>query len=584
MKRMLLLFSLLVVFQMSSVFAQTLSDYVLEVRGDTLVVKDELDMGAPDALNLILAADTVDVPAGRVYMLHDYGYYSIVNAPTSSTTRRVIIMGENNQLLKTRTDDAVPPIVCGAVAEGVNSTGGLNSGYDLVVRNVNISAGNSSGNMGWTTLGSSGGARIELDNCIFEHTRWVQINPGAGSRMFFKNCYFVNLSGYACRRNGGVIDFFSSQDTISVENSTHVMTQGLLYKARQGYSVNRSIYNHNTFVNNSGVVFMNMGSIGNVSLTNNIFVNSNLQPYSTSLQNADGGEVDADKLPMGLVNVRNDSAFVANGGRFYVDKNLVYWDPTFNDVVTTLNTASVNGKADWTSQMITMNSRSQDMFDDDANYPYLTEGTWITGVKPNFADTQDLFTTQLAALKTFITAAVDTNSTAILEDWRLINDPAEYYTYADWPIPIDFSYDNAELLTAGLNGFPVGDLNWFPAQYTQWLAQRDDELQYIHNVLQTGNVGVKEVAGIPENYQLEQNFPNPFNPSTVINYTIPKAGNVTLKIFNIVGQEVATLVNGFQEAAKYQVSFNASNLSSGIYFYTINAGNFNQTKKMMLIK
>ena len=85
-------------------------------------------------------------------------------------------------------------------------------------------------------------------------------------------------------------------------------------------------------------------------------------------------------------------------------------------------------------------------------------------------------------------------------------------------------------------------------------------------------------------YQLSQNYPNPFNPSTVINYSLAEAGMVTLKIYNILGQEVLTLVNTNQNVGQYQVKFDASNLSTGLYVYRIQSGNFVDSKKMMLLK
>jgi hypothetical protein len=91
-------------------------------------------------------------------------------------------------------------------------------------------------------------------------------------------------------------------------------------------------------------------------------------------------------------------------------------------------------------------------------------------------------------------------------------------------------------------------------------------------------------AGVPKTFALEQNYPNPFNPSTAISYQLPVAGNVSLKVFDMLGKEVATLVNARQEAGAYTVNFNANNLSSGVYFYRLQAGNFVQTRKMMLVK
>lgn len=85
-------------------------------------------------------------------------------------------------------------------------------------------------------------------------------------------------------------------------------------------------------------------------------------------------------------------------------------------------------------------------------------------------------------------------------------------------------------------------------------------------------------------YNLIQNFPNPFNPSTEITYQLPSDGNVKLKVYNIMGQEVMTLVNGFKEKGMYSVSFNAGSLTSGVYIYKLETGNYVQVKKMILTK
>jgi hypothetical protein len=96
---------------------------------------------------------------------------------------------------------------------------------------------------------------------------------------------------------------------------------------------------------------------------------------------------------------------------------------------------------------------------------------------------------------------------------------------------------------------------------------------------------VKETgSGIAKKYSLDQNFPNPFNPTTNINYTLANAGNVKLTVYNVLGQEVATLVNGYKNAGSYAAQFNASKVSSGVYFYTLTAGSFTDVKKMVLLK
>ena len=91
-------------------------------------------------------------------------------------------------------------------------------------------------------------------------------------------------------------------------------------------------------------------------------------------------------------------------------------------------------------------------------------------------------------------------------------------------------------------------------------------------------------TAVPAKFSLAQNFPNPFNPATRINFTVPARAKVSLRVFSLIGQEVMTLVNGTYDAGTYSVDFNGSRLASGIYFYTLQAGSFNSTRKMILLK
>ena len=97
-------------------------------------------------------------------------------------------------------------------------------------------------------------------------------------------------------------------------------------------------------------------------------------------------------------------------------------------------------------------------------------------------------------------------------------------------------------------------------------------------------VSVEKEISIPDIFELSQNYPNPFNPSTTLKYEIPKESYITLKVYDILGREVAILVNEQQKAGYYEVDWNAVNNSSGVYFYKIQAGQFVETKKMVLMK
>lgn len=594
MKSSIILFSLLLLLALPA-FGQSYDpQYVESTNGDTLVVKDDLGYGM-NSLYLLMVSDS-NAPATRVYYLQSGGTYSCQSNPQSSTTYKTIIMGPEQNIKTAASNTTVfPPIVCGAYGTGINTPGGVTSRNDLLVKNIDFEIGNSNGSgSGWAFFGINGANhKLQVDNCIMEHTWWCWVGgPRAMQTIKFTNDYFVNLVGHSCRRNGGVTDFnsgsASKQDTLLVENCTHVNIQGIIYKFRQGYTVNRSIFNHNNFINCSSFIIMNNGNSTNLSITNSIFVNVQLQGFAPVLSTSDVGEVDPEGLPMGLINLRVDSTFTANVGTHgvYVDKNVTYWDPTLSDIVTTLNSGNgVDNRKDWVSQMITMNTRTSGLFANTA-YPKLKNGTWTTK-KPTFANTSDLFTTALATLKAFSIATVDTAYGTPLAMWRKVNDKTSMFIYADFPLPIDLSYTDTDLLTGGLEGEPVGDLGWFPTQFATWKnTQRSVEMRRIQTVLDSGRPYGTAVASteVPKSFQLEQNYPNPFNPSTKISYTLAKAGNVTLKVYNMLGQEVATLVNGFQAAKSYDVNFNAANLSSGAYFYELKAGNESVIKKMVLMK
>ena len=104
------------------------------------------------------------------------------------------------------------------------------------------------------------------------------------------------------------------------------------------------------------------------------------------------------------------------------------------------------------------------------------------------------------------------------------------------------------------------------------------------NVFTTGVRTSIESNSLPINYYLFQNFPNPFNPSTEIQYALPEASFVTLEVFNSLGQKVTQLVNNYKSAGFYKETFDASSLSSGVYLYKLTTASYTKTNKMLLIK
>ncbi|AFN74597.1 5'-nucleotidase domain-containing protein [Melioribacter roseus P3M-2] len=148
--------------------------------------------------------------------------------------------------------------------------------------------------------------------------------------------------------------------------------------------------------------------------------------------------------------------------------------------------------------------------------------------------------------------------TATIDESTIYNyDPM----YKD-PDNADFTLDpNSPVRTLASDGKALGDLRW------------------------AGDVVSVEENGVtPTSFELKQNFPNPFNPSTVIEFTVPKAGAYTLKVYNVLGQEVATLINRNLAAGTHTTIFNAKNLPSGLYLYKLSGENINLIRKMMLMK
>ena len=153
-----------------------------------------------------------------------------------------------------------------------------------------------------------------------------------------------------------------------------------------------------------------------------------------------------------------------------------------------------------------------------------------------------------------------------------------------------YSYNTTHLFTAGIKGnkaylIPLyakisylrGILDYTNGNYKLEPRKNDDFGSIITGVFIEPN-------SVPKKFTLEQNYPNPFNPSTTIRYTVSVKSDVTLRIYNVLGQQIETLVNMEQGVGSYIVQYNASRLATGVYFYELRAGDYRNVKKMLLLK
>ena len=171
-----------------------------------------------------------------------------------------------------------------------------------------------------------------------------------------------------------------------------------------------------------------------------------------------------------------------------------------------------------------------------------------------------------------------------------------------------FVLNEADIVTTGAREGPAdNEKGWkdtavmLPGQITRVIANFDRNGRYVwhchilshedHEMMRPfqvgpipqGKVSGDVIAGVTE-YSLDQNYPNPFNPSTTINFSIPENTQVTLKIYDVLGKEVSTLINQVVPGGNHEVQFDATGLPSGVYFYNLTAGGFVENKKMMLMK
>ena len=325
---------------------------------------------------------------------------------------------------------------------------------------------------------------------------------------------------------------------------------------------NYTIYEHNTIFN-ATINAHWAPFLANAKVNNNIFYN--YQTVGQTEYERNEGYWDLQKHLSSICKLDPmDPQILLDHGMTEADRNVEYknnvyfWSQGVKDYWATAKDSSTGQELD-ILPITFMNATTQAMFDDDASYPHLVAENNIEA-DPGFD--ADLVAAVWAKERPFVVNYRRHGVGALVDPKERMYAPDGIFWDIDWPLPESLRYTNEALKTYSTDGDPVGDRNWWP------------EI-----------VGVEKInTTIPSEYTLSQNYPNPFNPTTEMSFAIPVSGNTTLSIYNVLGQKVATLVNKELQAGSYKYQFDASNLTSGIYFYKLESSNYSQVKKMMLLK
>lgn len=175
-----------------------------------------------------------------------------------------------------------------------------------------------------------------------------------------------------------------------------------------------------------------------------------------------------------------------------------------------------------------------------------------------------------------------------IDDFQAMRSPAEGYRTT--PLKGLWAHSKGGFYHDGRFATLADVVDHYDSQFNLGLSsqEKSDLVEYLKSLgdgePMMASIGESTPLGTLKEYKLYNNYPNPFNPNTTFEYFLPQSGQVTLKVYDALGKEVTTLVRGQQQAGNHKVNFNAASLPSGVYIFTIQAGNFTQSRKMVLLK
>ena len=587
MKRMLSIISLLVaVF----VFAMT-SNVSAQAKGDTLFIPGSQSL----QISTLINTDAASATPHKVYVLDRGAIYYIEKA---------FEIGHSCKFIAKGTSTLRPPVLSVAIrADNSNEEWYfklIKEGIKVEISDYYLlSMRSDKKTLGWSRAIHIGSNKVSLKlrRVIFDAftEAGIRIDGADFVKLDVQDCHFRNFI-HSTSYFGGQPFLSNNNDhpdsTIFI-NNTFYACNSYLFSIR-GYGP-KNVFEHNTIVYTAVNPFLTR-TADNLHVNNNLFYavhawggdpeqtiggwflnypdtisSSILQirkkmnyygKYATT-----GPEIHYDDLKIPYVPSKR--VFVAQNNAYFNPAKLVSFYKSWNDTVKTKDSVEViTGKKQYLTRKLTMadwiNGLGKTVIDSLTNPKQWDYSKFVSvannvNVDPTFTDAG-----VVAHIDELIGYVNRIASRKLDNPWhyKLAFPPA-------WPIPENLAYTNSTLVKGGTDGYAVGDLNWFPTQKNQWVKT---------------DIQSDPSAAMPTQYSLEQNYPNPFNPTTNIKFSVPQQGKFAVRVFDLLGREVATLFNGVVNAGVHSVTFNGDKLSSGIYFYNLVGDKVNITKKMMLIK
>lgn len=578
-----ILAAMVLIVTFTTVSAQSTTDTVFIPGSQSLQISD------------IINADTV-VTTHRVYVLDRGAIYYIDRAFEINRSCKFIAQGDTSLR---------PPVIAPAIRADDTSEEWyfklIQTGINVELNDLYLLSMRSDGQtLGWSRAIHIGANNISLKLRRVVFDAWTEAGIRVDGANFVKldvqDCHFRNLihstayfGGQPFLSGGGP----DHPDTTIFKNNTFFACNSYIFTVRGLGPYN--LFEHNTIVYGAVNPFITRQA-------ENLYLNNNIM-YAAHAWGGDPEQVIGswffnypDTISSGLLQIRremtyngyetigpeafNDTAlglifdpnqwtFVAENNAYFFTDELEQFYSDWNDTVSVFDSVEViTGPKQYLKRTLSMpvwiNGLGEEVLNTVTNPASPDYSPNVSVTNNQEADPGFTNAGVLGHLDSLIAYVRRIASRTLDNPWHYeLNFPPK------WPIPETFRYTNAALMTAGTDGLPLGDLNWFPELKPTDVKQTSDQ--------------------IPTEYKLSDAYPNPFNPETKIDVSLTNTGNVRVYIYNILGQKVRTLVNEEMKAGSYTLTWNGKDdhgkqVVSGTYLYSLETENFKLTKKMVFLK